>query len=88
MGITVTIKAIDDSPSTKELKTLEVTPVFFSPKDNVVLAAIKVVGPDGKLLQRAMLTLSGSSGLLQLRDFTVPVEPQFVRKNDSSAETP
>jgi hypothetical protein len=52
------------------------------------LAAIKVVGPDGKLLQRAMLTLSGSSGLLQLRDFTVPVEPQFVRKNDSSAETP
>lgn len=85
MSVKVRVQAATETKSSSpDGRSLDVSPVFFSARENAVVAQVEVLGPDGKLLQRAILTLSGSTGALQLRHLTEPVEPKFARKNEAS----
>ena len=75
-GIQAGVRVIGRDGKPVEVSHIEVDPIFYRRNENPPLAFLEVLH-GGKVLSRAMLTISGTTGHLMLRQRQKPVKSKF-----------
>lgn len=75
-GIQAGVRAFGRDGKPVEVSHIEIDPLFYRRNENPPLAFLEVLH-GGKVLSRAMLTISGTTGHLVLRQRQKPVKSKF-----------